>query len=274
MKYFVFFLILYSIKAQLFETLARLPTPPIFQSSLFQGENALAKPQQQPLFQQPIDPIKNTNILPQFKEIQTENDLKPTDSSIIKGLLASLVNKTSNNALEETNYEKGEVLNPLPDFIKKEIAPRPLQEESHFSEKMKEMGITIENKTIFLQPDTKISVLNSTFSMKLLEKLVSFNVRLMKKCGENLEFCMIRDNVLDEEVAGVFDESTDLSNTNLDLLQTYLPTPAKSQQNMKFLEVNNNEKSLQAELEELLSSNEANILNEDIGSEDFDVENI
>lgn len=46
-----------------------------------------------------------------------------------------------------------------------------------------------------------ISLAGLQISASQLLKLLQFNMRLMRKCGKNLEFCVIKDNGLDESLA-------------------------------------------------------------------------
>lgn len=251
MKYLIFLFFFKNILAQLFESLSRLPPPAIYQTSIFKESN-----EKNTLFQ-----LNNSTSLPQFIENNSEQR-----SPIIKELIDKNLNKTAKNLLqEEENKENGQGKNFLPDFIRNEIAPKQANQENSLPESLNSLGISLKNKTLFLDSDLRISILNSSFSMKQIEKLVSFNLRLMKKCGENLEFCMIRDNVLDEEVEGALN-SEDSPND----YQNF----ANSAGNMKFLQVDNSEKSLQTELDELLSTNEESLLSESSNYQDFDIENI
>lgn len=130
---------------------------------------------------------------------------------------------------------------PLPDFIKDDIQPRIFREppalpsedlDDRIQRVLGGLGISISNRTLTLDPELRLRVRNSSFSLRELEALVAFNSRLMRKCGANLEFCMIKDNALDEELAA------DLA-------------PAKGK-GMNFLEVAPDEAE-SGELEDLLS---------------------
>ncbi len=61
-------------------------------------------------------------------------------------------------------------------------------------------NLEVTGKTIKLSPGTKIEVAEGQFiTMKEIRMLLQFNKKLMAKCGRNLEYCMIKDNDIDED---------------------------------------------------------------------------
>ena len=60
-------------------------------------------------------------------------------------------------------------------------------------------GIKLEKNRLVINSDVKIKIGESDFSISQLEALVYFNMKLLKKCGKNLEYCMIKDNTDDLE---------------------------------------------------------------------------
>ena len=280
MKYilYFFFHLNFFLNAQLFDALAKLPPPAIFQSipvqpntsQLFrtlQDPRADFDSRTYPKFLEnnnnynpspsiPFTPLNSQTIQPQQPSSINNNNIQ--SSSIPQQITPMMFDRGPNQG-SETAHLITEFNNenhggtPLPDFIKEDIAPKIFNKqpdiEDSISELLKNVGIQIKNKTIFMEPETKIHLNdNSTITMKQLENLINFNINLMRKCGKNLEFCMIKDNILDEEM---------LSG------DTFSNIDNKISGKMKFLEVNEkgrkmNSMNLQNELDDILQENENN----------------
>lgn len=120
----------------------------------------------------------------------------------------SLISPILNETFPLNNdYIKKEIIKEkqgtfLPDFIRDDIAPKIIKEQinNQFKDEINTSALNIKNKTINFDRDTVINVGNFTLGIEQLKNLIVFNVKLMKKCGKNLEFCMIKDNGLDDIV--------------------------------------------------------------------------
>lgn len=66
-----------------------------------------------------------------------------------------------------------------------------------------------------MTPETKITISGMTLTADKVLYLLQYSQKVMKKCGENFEFCMIKDGKnLQDEVSKL---SEDLGEENLDL---------------------------------------------------------
>ena len=249
MKLIIYFALLtsffYSTKPQLFEALNKLPPPAIFQSGFDSFNNS------QFIFRGPFS--SNNNSFPRFLESGT--NIAPNPNAIPSQITPMMFDHTLPGM--DPTHLLTEIINenhggtPLPDFIKEDIAPKLFKQQHNsendelFFDGLKSAGVSIKNQTIYLEPETKIHVANSTITMKQLENLINFNMNLMRKCGKNLEFCMIKDNGFDEE----------------ELLGVTMSENIVEKPRMKFLQVNgddDNAQSIQNELDDILLENNNN----------------
>jgi len=242
----------------------------------------------------PAFPFNNNQFNPQY-------NINPNNKPNTFNPPVNYNNNAQNLYNEFLNENHGGA--PLPDFIKEDIQPKIFREqvgpsvenlEAEVLEILKRNGIGIENKTVVLEPDVKIKIRNTSLSLREIEKLVSFNARLMRKCGENLEFCMIKDNVLDEEIAseiqegdanlidlneaGQINQINQINQLNVEKKGVY-KGKTKGGKGMNFLEIENgkNGGDFQNEIDDLLAGeneNEEEVGGQSTNLEDFDIDGL
>lgn len=210
-------------------------------------------------------PVNQPLILPNnFQSDTNPNAFK--NNGFDAAMNSNIKNQLYNEFLNENHGGT-----PLPDFIREDIQPKIFREpanpgyeniEAMVIQILRKNGISLNNKTVILDPEVKIRVKNTSLTLKDIEKLVSFNAKLMRKCGENLEFCMIKDNALDEELASDLEMSNNGENKGKE---------------MNFLEIDNaKEGEMQNEIEELLGGEGENENEVEEGNrealEDFDLQ--
>ena len=217
-------------------------------------------------FSEPF-PVNQPVILPNNNQLDTNPKAFKNNGF---GTMNPAINGNIDNQLYNEFLNENHGGTPLPDFIREDIQPKIFREpanpgfenmEAMVIQILRKNGISLNNnKTVILDPEIKIRVKNTSLTIKDIEKLVSFNAKLMRKCGENLEFCMIKDNALDEELASDLEISNNGENKGKE---------------MNFLEIDNaKEGEMQNEIEELLGGDGENEVEEGNREalEDFDLQ--
>lgn len=120
--------------------------------------------------------------------------------------LPKFLESSSKTPIQAELYKENTGGTPLPASILAEITPKVLSSDSlqsllrlSLSDYLESQGFSMRNGTFYLNSEARIALSNNTtISLKEIEKLLAFNKRLIRKCGGNLEFCMIKDNGLAE----------------------------------------------------------------------------